>query len=200
VVLQQRELALARTEFQRTANALEQENFEATFFRLSSLVQETASAITIDGNSGAAAFKHFHNRMHTHYKTREMPTHHNSVAAYQSAYDQAGYVYAQYFRVLYNAFRYLSSKKEQFAARFRDEPDSDDLRVNVDAYAKLLRAQLSDYELVILLYNSTSPRGANMRRYLEEFAILDNLDSKYLLAREDRGLVGEQAWGNNKFD
>ena len=197
VLLQQRELSLARTEFKRTANALEHENFEATFFRLSSLVRETADAITIEeGRHGVQAFRYFYERVRTYYRNEKMPTHKNAQAAYQEAYNQYGYILGHYFRVLYNSFRYLSTKKATNAIRLKDDQDRDDVGVDIDGYAKLLRAQLSDYELAVLLYNTTSVQGRNLRAYLEEFEILDNLPRKYLLNPDGEQLIGAKAWGS----
>jgi hypothetical protein len=74
-----------------------------------------------------------------------------------------------YFRYLYNMFRIV-----------------DESGAETRQYMKLLRAQLSDYELIILFYNGLNEKGARVKPYIEKYAIFDNLPHELLL--EDKGL------------
>ncbi|RYG59503.1 hypothetical protein EON80_25660 [bacterium] len=187
VLLQQRELTLARNEFKRTAEALERENFEATFFRLSTLVQETARFISIDNKTGLDAFRHLHNYMRSNYNNTL-----DSQETYEIAYDTYGFAFGHYFRVLHNALRFLDNKKRASSASQAEEGRPP---IELDVYVKILRAQLSDFELAVLYYNALSNRGRKLQQYLETFAIFDNLDEKYLLHPDDRSKMSGSAWG-----
>ena len=72
-----------------------------------------------------------------------------------------------YFRYLYRIFKYIDEKCPG------DEKDA----IN---YAKVVRAQLSDDEIVMIMYSCFSDKGRNMVRYVNKFEILDNLDQTML--------------------
>ncbi|MCQ1779411.1 putative phage abortive infection protein [Neorhizobium galegae] len=73
-----------------------------------------------------------------------------------------------YFRYLYNMIRIV------------DESAADTGR-----YMKLLRAQLSDYELIILFYNGLNEKGKRFKPYIEKYAIFDNLPTELLHKNHD---------------
>ncbi len=81
-----------------------------------------------------------------------------------------------YFRYLYNMIRIV------------DESDVDTRR-----YMKLLRAQLSDYELIILFYNGLNEKGARFKPYIEKYAIFDNLPRELLFEDKDLELYDGSA-------
>ena len=71
---------------------------------------------------------------------------------------------SHYFRFLFNAFRIISEFR-------KSEP----------RHAKLLRALLSDQELLILFYNCLTVSGQPFQKYAMEFDLFDNLPREQLL-------------------
>lgn len=195
ILIQQKELAHARSEFRRTAVALEQENFEATFFRLMELMRETVEAITLNDQKGVAAFEELYRAVRGRYKAHEAIANQPTKVAFEFRYNQYGHYFAHYFRTTYNVLRFLERKHLDIKAALRDDPDAEILVIDIRMYAKLLRAQISDHEMAILFYNSLTDRGVKMKRLLEVFSILDNLDDRYLLEPTDKALIGTSAWG-----
>jgi hypothetical protein len=58
----------------------------------------------------------------------------------------------------------------------------------------LLRAQLSDYELLLLLYNWQSGHGKYFIQYVERYALMDNLPKERLLKQEHADLLQPSAY------
>jgi hypothetical protein len=66
-----------------------------------------------------------------------------------------------------------------------------------DFYMNLLRAQLSDQELLLLFYNALSPSGAAFKPLIEEWALLDNMPVIKLLEREHYNLFEYTAFSSD---
>lgn len=73
---------------------------------------------------------------------------------------------AHYYRYLYNIIRFIN------------ESDVNKLR-----YIRILRAQLSDFELLVLFYNGLFPLAAKFKEYVEFFTLFDNLPKDLLFDR-----------------
>ncbi|MNG29298.1 hypothetical protein D3C84_1147050 [compost metagenome] len=61
-----------------------------------------------------------------------------------------------------------------------------------------MRSLLSDHELIVLFYNSLSPRGLKFSKYIYEFALFDNLEVELLLDKLDVNRFAFQAYGSNR--
>jgi hypothetical protein len=85
-----------------------------------------------------------------------------------------------YFRFLYNMIRFIDESS------FSEEKK----------YIRLVRAQLSDYELVILFYNSISEQGKNFRDYVIKYDLLDNMNDSLLFDPSHEDLL-EKGVGSN---
>jgi Putative phage abortive infection protein len=85
-----------------------------------------------------------------------------------------------YFQMLYNIFRYID-----------DGPFSDGI------YAKILRAQLSNQELLIIFYNNATERGKAFAALAERFELYDNMDTERLLRPEHIELASKKSFGKN---
>jgi Putative phage abortive infection protein len=85
-----------------------------------------------------------------------------------------------YFRVLYNIFRYIDQSE------FAD-----------GIYAKILRAQLSNQELLIIFYNCATERGKAFAALAERFELYDNMDTERLLRPEHIELASKKSFGKN---
>lgn len=88
-----------------------------------------------------------------------------------------------YFRFLYSIFKYI------YKGNIPDEQKY--------VFAKILRAQLSNYELLILFYNATSKYGANFEVYINEYQLFDNLPLHELINVEHVYFFDSQAFGDN---
>ena len=77
-----------------------------------------------------------------------------------------------YYRYLYNVIRFVANSE------YSDGP-----------YIKLIRAQLSDQELLMLFYNCTSVYGGNFKKYISDFALLDNMPKIRLLRKDHEDLI-----------
>ncbi|WP_306095776.1 putative phage abortive infection protein [Qipengyuania flava] len=80
---------------------------------------------------------------------------------------------APYYRTLYNIYRYLDESE------FADEV----------YYNRIIRAQIPDHALAILFYNSLTPRGLRFQKYIEKYAILDNLPPELLFNPHHRAVL-----------
>lgn len=70
------------------------------------------------------------------------------------------YMLGNYFRLLYRILKYIDNS---------DIPES-----SKQNYAKILRAMLSKYELVVLFYNSI--KFTKFKKYIYKYSLFDNLD------------------------
>lgn len=195
IILQQKELSLAREEFQRTASAMERENFEATVFRLASQIREGVNSTDLvhEGvtHSGTDAFKAFYERLEEIYEEADHPARGDHIKSYDAVYEEYGHDFGHYYRLLYFTFRHIKKSKEVWDSRSDGTRDT----LDVDFYTKLIRAQISDYERLVFFYNFLSGRSDNFTDLIDEFAIFDNIDEGRLLVADHIDLVSKRARG-----
>lgn len=101
--------------------------------------------------------------------------------SYQAVYIAARTDLGVYFRSLYSVFRYIDDSGHE---------ESQKLSV-------IVRSLISDYELVLLFYNCLSEKGEKFCRYVERFALFDNLDESLLLNEWDLHRFAVEAYGGN---
>ena len=214
--LTRKELSLTRQEFERSSNALEAQNlttkqqrFENTLFSMIEMLNQIVNAMDVEHGekrkTGRDCFSHFYNYLHGAYfnlswinnpndKKMTIVDHlgdnkfvtsnvHDSQRAndaYNHFYEKYQSDLGHYFRVLYNIFRYID--KSDFAN---------------DIYAKILRAQLSNQELLIIFYNNATDRGKAFAALAERFKLYDNMDTERLLRREHIELASKKSFGKN---
>ncbi len=89
-----------------------------------------------------------------------------SLAAHEHLWKSYQNDLAHYYRYLYNIIRFIN--------------ESD---VNKIRYIRILRAQLSDFELLVLFYNGLFPLAAKFKEYVEFFTLFDNLPKNLLFDR-----------------
>ncbi|MDD2894077.1 MAG: putative phage abortive infection protein [Halothiobacillaceae bacterium] len=190
VLYQREDLGLTKQELKLTRDEIKAQHLETTFFHMLRLHQDVVTGIDLHTETngeqreirGRDCFRSFHRTLKSAYngdKTRVV------AGDYSTAYDYLWRGYqsdlGHYFRGLYTVFKYLS------------EHDFNDKK----QYGNIARAQLSDFELVILFYNCLGERGRNFIRYANEFAIFDNLDVSLLLDKEHVRLLDREAFGHN---
>ncbi|WP_320709583.1 putative phage abortive infection protein [Enterobacter asburiae] len=92
---------------------------------------------------------------------------------------------SHYYRFLFNTFKFI------------DDAEIDD--ESKKKYANILRAQISNYELIMLFYNSLSIDGEKFRCYFAKYEILYNLPVYKLVYKNHVVLVDKKCWGDNKI-
>lgn len=91
-------------------------------------------------------------------------------------------VFDHYFRLLYRIVKYVN-----------ESPLIEDK--DRYGYVCLLRALLSDYELVMIFYNCLGSKGYDkMKPLVEKYSLLKNLRVELLAKREHKGLFAESAY------
>lgn len=195
IVIQQTELRESRVELKRSADALSEQSlslkrqtFEATFFQMLSVHTGIVGAIDLVNDSGTVTrgrdcFSVFYTRLNKIYRENQKRSNgkHSDVNVLRHSYKQFWSRHqvelGHYFRYLYNVIRFIKE------SNFVDGP-----------YLRLVRAQLSDQELLLLFYNCVvSEHGERFKSLVEEFSILDNMPTIRLFERSHIELIDQRA-------
>jgi Putative phage abortive infection protein len=144
------------------------QNFESTFFHLLGLFNDIINNMDYKKAKGRDCFIEF-DALVKHLLNSELRASSTSIIhekiiddAYIKFNKQTNTELGHYFRTLYNIVKYvhnshINSKNKQF-------------------YINILRAQLSNQELLLLFYNSLSMMGKQkFKPLIEEFALLKNM-------------------------
>ena len=180
IVLQREEVAMAKQEIDETRKILEAQNdltksqqvcqtkqiFENTFFQTLQLFVRLTSEMALSDEPandrlGKGVFKRYLQEIISDNRPDE-----STIARYERFYESRAHELGHYFRVLYNLVK-LVHRSEIEEKRF---------------YTNLIRANLSDDEVLILFLNGLSVRGhENFKPLMEEYALLKNVDKTHLL-------------------
>ena len=195
IVLQQTELRESRAEMRRSADALQEQtkglqrqNFEATFFQMLAVHTALVGAIDLVDDEGRTTrgrdcFSVFYTRLNKIYreqldKANGRNTDENVLLlSYQLFWKKHQVELGHYFRYLYNVVRFVKE------SAYSDGP-----------YIRLLRAQLSDQETLLLFYNCiASEHGKRFKTLAEDFSLLDNMPKIRVLKEQHLQLIAPQA-------
>jgi hypothetical protein len=188
LALQRQDLELTRDELKGQKLELEKANtfsyiqqFDTKFFQLLALHKDITNSIYIDktsrtyfdmeNESGVHFFQQLALKISRIFYKNEYPidefgvveTSDRLITTYYKAYHQYKAVLSHYFRNLYYVVNFIDQSKIL----------SDDQKKD---YAKILRAQLSQYELVILAYNGMTRYGANFYPLINKYEMLKSID------------------------
>lgn len=198
--MQRAEMELARSEMKEQNSTIKIQRFENTFFNMLQLQQEIVNQIDI--NFSYKKFPkqtNYHNPGNIsdhelnakskdafyvsykilHYMMKERFQHVMDVPekgydieeinkVYLRFYDELKTDLGHYFRNLYRIIKIVDK------AKF-DEDSIKDFLIKYE-YCSILRAQLSDYELLLLFYNCISPNGNEFfLKYVEKYTIFKNI-------------------------
>ncbi|WP_444937707.1 putative phage abortive infection protein [Microbulbifer sp. JMSA002] len=183
ISMQSEELNNSTKELRNSAEALmeqskslERQNFENTFFQLISLHNEIVSGMKKRTGSrrngieleGRFCFTYFYGWMKEWYDELYLENFDHLTASehtYQKFLEEGVNTFGHYFKNLYEIFRFI------------DESKADDK----EQYIRILRAQLSLYEEVILFYDCVHrPENDDIKGVLEKYSFFSNLDKKSL--------------------
>ncbi|MES4993901.1 putative phage abortive infection protein [Agrobacterium radiobacter] len=199
IYLQRLELSLSRAELKRSANALEKQldsidsqNFESAFFQMLNTHSAIVGAIDLHNEEsgvetkGRDCFRVFYTRFNKIFRENET----KGRGKYESDrivklsfftfWKSHQLELGHYYRFLYNVFRFV-----------------DENPASKQYHAKILRAQLSDQELLLLFYNCISEQGSNFVKYAIKYELFDNLPTVRLLDQTHSALIDRAAFGNN---
>lgn len=177
IILQQREIHSAKQDAldlqkQKLEDRLSSERmqFENTFFQMVSIHNTIVNSIDVDpGTSknqlkGRECFKYFRDQMKMFYEVDPNPDElQKSLNAHDHLWQSYQNDLAHYYRYLYNIIRFINESN-----------------VNKARYIRILRAQLSDFELLVLFYNGLFPLARKFKEYVEFFTLFDNLPKDLL--------------------
>ena len=217
--LQGRELSLQRQELQDTRETLQeqsetmkQQRFENTFFQMLSLHNEileglriqagqhryhpdlVTSAINISSAEKRKVFEELYQFLGLAYRNafinvgegfkNEFEEKDRMNVLYDQIYDSFNQVIGHYFRNLFRIFCLIR--------------DSGFDETTQQSYSKIVRAQLSDDELLFMFYNGLSKRGVNFKEHIEHYSLFDNLPKQRLIDEANhRDMYKISAWGDN---
>ena len=176
LALQRKELELTREEMKAQTESFKRQNFEATFFQLLRLHNEMVESVTLlpEGQniSGRHAFQGWWSKvLHGSQQTLE--------GYLENLRTRIQPHVGHYFRNLYHVVLFVHE---------RAEPDRRTL------YARLVRAQLSRYEALILCYNCLSEFGnEKFKPLVEQYALLKGVEDQ--IPAEHRELFAASAFG-----
>lgn len=177
IILQQREIHSGKKEAidlqrEKIEQRLSEERrqFENTFFQMLAIHNTIVNSMDVDrGKSknelhGRDCFKHFRDLMLAAYESgSEEDERKRSIDAHNAVWVLYQNDLAHYYRFLYNIIRFIN--------------ESD---VNKIRYIRILRAQLSDFELLVLFYNGLFPLAEKFKEYVEFFTLFNNLPKNLL--------------------
>lgn len=188
IYLQRKEIVESRKDFSK-------ERFETTFFSMLALHNEMVSklrvftTLTSNGREFAEGREIFEKRMYKDLREHLRRLNANSPSdseenkinnAYLTFYKEHGSLLGHYFRFLYNTVKFV------------DRSSVTDKKF----YTNLVRAQLSDYELVILFYNCLSEYGREkFKPLIEDYGLLKHVSDSLLLGSSHRKHYDPSAFG-----
>ena len=172
-------LRLQRQSIQDTNTKLERDRFESTFYHLLSLHNKNVESIDIIRNmgnypmlniKGRGFFKELclcieidYNGARDHLGFKNLEPEDKLIAIYTMAYYEFLSELSHYFRHLYYIITFVDDSKI----------------INLSEkkyYLNLVRAQLSNYEMVLLAYNCISPLGKNFKPLIVKYKLIKNID------------------------
>ncbi|WP_459175619.1 putative phage abortive infection protein [Ewingella americana] len=101
--------------------------------------------------------------------------------AFDKFYESKQQDLGHYLRFLYNIFKYIETSNISSEDKFK--------------YAGIVRAQISDYELLLLMYNCFTKNGEPFIKYIEKYMLLDNISFKKMFHEGHALLIPINSFG-----
>lgn len=186
--LQRSELEETRKIVKEQSETLRYQRFESTFFQLLSLHHQIVNAIDeIEQKTGSPREKFAKSGAHEHRayvvhagrdvfkRTYERLIHHirahpdnDFIKIYLPEYEKSQTDFGHYFRNLYRILKFISGSKFT-------ENSEENYQIQYQ-YTSMVRAQLSDYELLWIFYNCLSENGLEkFKPLIERYCFFKNL-------------------------
>ena len=176
-----------RKDLSETQRQIKSQQVESQFYNMLTLQHGAIQGFDLKRNGrvvmvGRDCFKTWLKQLRDNYSSSTSAHKENVVSAYAALWSRHQGDLSLYFRSLYSVFRFASESDHEEKNKF----------------GVVARSFLSDFELVILFYNCLSARGHKFNKYVDEFAIFNNLDPRMLLDERDVKLLNRAAYGNNE--
>ena len=147
-------------QMKQQSSFIEQQIFENSFFQLLSVFNSFVANIqygtSVSRNSGADALEKIYISIHSSIGNSSFD------AIYERGFERHKNDLGPYFRLIYNILKFLKESRTP----------------NPKFYSNILRAQLSNVELLLLMYNGASIHGREkMAPLMKEFDILKHVDA-----------------------
>lgn len=169
--LQRQEMQQSTAEIRAQKEILDRQNFEDKFFRLLENHKSVLKSVVYSGGfEGKDAFRKFSKYIFSllHIDMVENPAKLNNplilIKFYEETYINSVNQLSHYFRNLYYYINFIDNTNQlkNFEERY--------------SRAKLLRANLSNYEILLLALNGASKYGKDFKDLIERYKLLKNLD------------------------
>lgn len=179
-----------------TRNEIREQSFENTLFKMLEIHNILIDGIDLRSNgsqtaTGRDCFLAFYkNRLTSEYENyiksigsrKTKPSDKEIIkTVYEKFWRSNQADLGHYFRYLYNIFKYIDQSNI-----------SEDRKIK---YSAIVRAQISDYEALIIFYSCLSSNGEKFKSLAERFALFDNLPSNLLLKASHAKLFDSKAFG-----
>lgn len=184
-------LLFQRKDLSETRSQIASQQSESQFYNLLGHQQEvvknfdlqnkTTDEVVSRGRDCFRTWSETLQEIHEHYSVA-LGKDEGHIVPYELVYEMGRADLSLYFRSLYSVFRFIEKSNYEGDAQF----------------GVVLRSLLSDYELVMLFYNSLSIRGVKFRRFIYEHALFDNLDPDLLLDPNHALHLDIEAFGQNE--
>lgn len=192
----------AEKSMEKQIRSLALQNFESNLFQMlkmhSNIINEidisrfdSSSATTRKIERGRDGLHAIYSKFKSRYNDRlaidyEKEEHVKNLISmkFEDVYNEHQQDLGHYFRFLYNIFRYL------------DEADVDEDKKVL--YSKIIRAQISNFELMLLFYSSFFPLGVGFVKYIVKYSLLDNMPYNELVDKKHVCLFEAKAFGNSE--
>lgn len=184
IFIQRSQLKLQHQELTETQNIFRSQSFENTFFNMINLHNQIVQSISyMDTESrpresieynGRDYFKFATNDLISQfYNMEKIPELNDIVKEYKVFYEKYQAHIGHYFRNFYHIVELIHDNKDL-------ETYADKMK-----YIRIIRAQLSSYELVLLLYyalfNLEYEKDGSFLNYINEYELLHNIEKKLLI-------------------
>ena len=195
ILLQQEALEMTNSDVAEQRRRLDEQvamsrkqMFESSFFQLLAAHGRIVDGISIGKGDnrevGRDCFTHWYSQFRLRIFRRVAPAHVGDAkkaieVAFEELYAQWRTDLGHYFRSLYNLIKFVKAAKVS------------DPRL----YTNLVRAQMSDQEVLILFYNCLTQRGVKFQPLVEEFALLKHLNPDDLCDPNHAKLYAKPAYG-----
>lgn len=179
-------LLIQRKDLQGSQEQNFRQQIDSQFYNMLSLQQGVVQSFDIKKNGvvkmlGRDCFKTWVWHLRNEYRNAKGTHEERMGVAYREVMRRFHGDLGLYFRSLYSVFRFVSEC---------NHPDK-------RKFGNVVRSLLSDFELVILFYNSLGEKGKKFRVYITEFAIFDNLEPAMLLDMSDVLYLASESYGAN---
>lgn len=169
------------------------QSFETTVFSLLNAHGSIIQDIDVQGSNGAIrrkgrdCFRYYFKRGLKKYYEEEILANPTVLEgeiiklAFMRMYSEHRHNLGHYFRFIYNIFRYIHESSIDRKEKLR--------------YCRIVRSQLSDYELLLLFYNGLNKYGEEkFKPLIELYAIFNNLPLDLLLSIAHKGYYANTAY------